>query len=213
MKTPKLFHLAVLLVFAVALFFFPTPAEAVIGAWLKITGPHSFQAYTGPYTDISVVVLYCGGGGFMGSAPCGPNCTVTTSFPPSITIKSVSITLSNPGEETISECSGYCGCEGKQKKVSTCGGFYIPKRAPRSPAVPVSFKGQSSITSANITFKDLKYSLSLWLHHYDWGSGTWYGYLNTLSLPLGKHHGRLTTYVNGVRGGGCATGGFKVVDE
>jgi hypothetical protein len=113
-------------------------------------------------------------------------------------------------EETISDSSKYCDTP---KKASTCGGFSIPKRVPQSRRTPVSFKGPGNITRAKVYFKNLKYSLSVRLQNYDWGSKTWYGYINTTYLPTGKHHGHVITYVDGVRGGGCATGGFKVVDE
>lgn len=96
--------------------------------------------------------------------------------------------------------------------ISFCSNFNIAKRVPRAPAVPISFRG-SYFTSAEIYFKKLGLSLPLYLYKYDWGSMTWYGFLNTTFLPLGKHHGRVHTYVNGIRGSGCETGGFRVVND
>ena len=220
MKTKTMFQLVVLLVIAVALLFFPAPAEAVGPTgdtpWVKITAPNSLDGYTGKYADVVITIKFCDGNTENEvRSSAGTHVTFGLSYKGKI-IKFYSATFTRPyyggsDFETISGCSGECGCETKPKKVSTCGGFSIGSRVPRSPAVPVSFKGPGNITSANIYFKNLKYSLPLWLHRYD--GGRWYGYLNTMYLPLGKHHGRVTTYVDGVRGGGCASGGFKVVDE
>jgi hypothetical protein len=214
-KTKKTIQLVVLFMVVAAPFFFPAPAEALTpsGPWVKILSPNKIQINTGPYTSFDAWPEDCDGKIYHLWGDYG----TTAVFSPSVTIKLVTVTFFTLGDgsETITVCSGYCGCPAtaKSKKVSTCGGVSIPSRVPRSPAVLVTFKGPGNITHANITFKDLGYSLSLWLHHYDRGSGRWYGYLNTLYLPLGKHHGRVNTYVDGVRGGGCATGGFKVVDE
>jgi hypothetical protein len=210
MKTPKMFHLVVLLVIAVAPFFFPAPAEAVSSdtPWFLITGPSNFKFYTGKYENITFIWKFCNGDTGEDTFPRNPYEEGFGSTP-FHTIRAFTVEFHNSGSETISGSTDYC----EPPKPSHCGGFSIPKRVPRSPAVPVSFKGPGNITSANIYFKNLKYSLSLWLHRYDWGSKTWYGYLNTMLLPLGKHHGRVTTYVDGVRGGGCATGGFKVVED
>jgi hypothetical protein len=214
MKTQKVFHLVVLLTVAVAPLFFPTPAEAGDPAipYIYIDGLVSLKGSSGKYNRVDWVAHFCDGttdSFFISNAtPFGFDKNYGKIIKEYTAVFS-STTL--PESETIYGCSGECGCTGKSKKVSTCGGFFIASRVPRSPAVPVSFKGPRNITSAKIYFKNLKYSLSLWLHRYE--GGRWYGYLNTLLLPLGKHHGRVTTYVDGVRGGGCATGGFKVVEE
>jgi hypothetical protein len=101
----------------------------------------------------------------------------------------------------------------KPKLISHCSNFNIAKRVPQAPAVPISFRGSANIDSAEVYFKKLGFSLSLYLWKYDWGSVTWHGFLNTTYLPLGKHHGLVKTYVNGVRGSGCETRGFKVVKD
>jgi len=199
-------------VVALAPLFFSTPAEAAIGHSLVQNGVDSWSAILGGYTHADITVKFCDGG--TDSASIAPPFLGMGQSYKGRLIKYVSGHFYGGGfpDDNLYDSWGLCGA-GDQKKVATCGGFSIGSRVPRSPAVPVSFKGPGNITHASIYFKKLGYSLPLWLHHYDWGSGKWYGYLNTLSLPLGKHHGRVNTFVDGVKGGGCATGGFKVVDE
>jgi hypothetical protein len=216
MKTPKLLHLTALIVVAVALLFYPTPAEAADPdvPYVSITAPDKLDAYTGKYLQMRLTVKFCDGSTDTKNLLLPIPHTLYNLSYPGKTIKSYTARFYIPGSATLRGCSGYCECNiGVLKKFSHCADFSMPRLVPRSPAVRVSFKGPGTITSASIYFNDLGYGRSLWLYRYDWGSGRWYGFLNTLNLPLGRHNGRVTTYVDGVRGGGCTVGSFKVVNK
>lgn len=117
-----------------------------------------------------------------------------------------------PGQgETYKNCPS--DCDPPLKADTHCSNFNIAKKVPQALAVPFSFVGSANIDSAEVYFKKLGFSLSLYLYQYDWVNMTWHGYLNTTYLPLGKHHGRVNTYDGGLRGFGCETGGFKVVND
>jgi hypothetical protein len=117
-----------------------------------------------------------------------------------------------PGQgETHKTCPS--DCDPPPRADTHCSNFNIAKRVFQALAVPISFKGSANIDSAEVYFKKLGFSLSLYLYKYDWVNTTWHGYLNTTYLPLGKHHGRVNTYDGGLRGFGCETGGFKVVKD